>query len=73
MLKFKCSGTLRNLYHTLYFKESPITVCFEVVQACSKVGVAWKWSPTDEILSGLSVGATSLFVPGTFKFKFLIT
>ena len=44
-----------------------------VVQACSKVGMAWMWSQKDGNLSGLCLGATSLSVPETFKFKVLIT
>ena len=40
-----------------------------VDKACSKVGVEWTWSPTDGNLSYLCLGATSLLVPETFKFK----
>ena len=37
--------------------------------SCSKVVVAWMWSPTYENLSNLSLGTTSLLVSETFKFK----
>ena len=42
-------------------------------QACSKVGMAWMWSPADGNLSGLSLETKSLLVPETLKFKVLIT
>ena len=32
-------------------------------QACSKVGMAWMWSPADGNLSGLSLETKSLLVP----------
>ena len=38
-------------------------------QACSNQGVAWMWSPTDGNISYLCLGATSLLVPETFKYK----
>ena len=47
----------------------PITICPGVAQAWSKVGVVWMWSLTDGNLSYLCLGATSLLVPETFKFK----
>ena len=40
-----------------------------VGQACSKVGVTVMMSPKDGNLSYLCLGATSLLVPETFKFK----
>ena len=43
-------------------------ICFGVSQACSKVWVAWVWSPTDRNLSNLCLGTTSLLVPETLKF-----
>ena len=42
-------------------------------KVCSKVGVAWMWSPKDGNLSDLCLGVTSFLVPETFKFKVLIT
>ena len=40
-----------------------------VAQACSKVGVAWTWSPPDDNLSNLCLGTTFLLVTKTFKSK----
>ena len=40
-----------------------------IAQACPKEGVAWMWSPTNGNLSSFYLGATSLMVPETFKFK----
>ena len=53
----------------LRFYKPPIAVCPGVAQACSKVVVAWMWSPTDGNLSYLCLGTTSLLVTETFKFK----
>ena len=46
-----------------------MTVCPGFAQVCSKVGFAWMWSPTDENLSNICLGATSFLIPETFKFK----
>ena len=43
--------------------------CPGVAQLCWKVVVAWMWSQTDANLSYLCLGAISLLVPETFKFK----
>ena len=40
-----------------------------VAQTCSKVGVAWMWSPIDWNVLYLCLGDTALLVQETFKFK----
>ena len=59
----------RNLYYSLDFEEPPTTVCPGVYQACSKIGVACIWSPTDGNLSYRCLRTTFLLVPETFSFK----
>ena len=46
-----------------------MTAYLGVAQPYSKVGMGWIRSPTDGNLSDLCLGATSLFVPDSFKFK----
>ena len=52
---------------TSEISKNLITVYLGVAQACSKVGEAGMWSPTDGNLSYLCLGAT--YVPQRFKFK----
>ena len=63
-----------NVHEPLQIDTVPyISICLGVAQPCSKVRVAWIWSPTDGNLTGLCLGATSLLVPETFEFKVLVT
>ena len=55
----------------LRFYKPPIAVCPGVAQACSKVVVAWMWSPTDGNISYLFLGPHPYWFQGYLNSKIL--
>ena len=61
-----------NAYKLITLLKFLRTTYNSITWVCSKVGVNCMWSPIDENLPGLCLGAKSLLVPETFIFKVLV-